>query len=122
MTIITHRNPRKCPKSPITLFDSPYLHPEPYGVVLVMGAWNFPLHLTLAPVLPAIAAGNCVVMKPSEIAPATAALLEELIPVYLDRSCVVVVNGGVPETTELLKEKFDYIFYTGSTPVGKIIG
>ena len=122
MTIITPRNPRKCPKSPITLFDSPYIHPEPYGVVLVMGAWNFPLHLTLAPVLPAIAAGNCVVMKPSEIAPATAALLEDLIPVYLDRSCVVVVNGGVQETTELLKEKFDYIFYTGSTPVGKIIG
>ena len=114
--------PRKCPKSPITLFDSPSLHPEPYGVVLVLGAWNFPLHLTLAPVLPAIAAGNCVVMKPSEISPATAALLEELIPVYLDRKCVLVVNGGVPETTELLKEKFDYIFYTGSTPVGKIIG
>lgn len=104
------------------MFDSPYLHPEPYGVVLVLGAWNFPLHLTLAPVLPAIAAGNCVVMKPSEIAPATAALLEELVPAYLDKNCVLVVNGGVPETTELLKEKFDYIFYTGSTPVGKIIG
>ena len=64
-------------------------------MVLVLGAWNFPLHLTLAPVLPAIAAGNCVVMKPSEIALASAALLEELIPAYLDRSCVVVVNGGV---------------------------
>ena len=104
------------------MFDSPYIHPEPYGVVLVLGAWNFPLHLTLAPVLPAIAAGNAVIMKPSEISPATAALLEELVPRYLDTNCVKVVTGGVSETTELLKEKFDYIFYTGSTAVGKIIG
>jgi len=113
---------QKCAKSPITLFDSPYLHPEPYGVVLVLGAWNFPLHLTLAPVLPAIAAGNAVIMKPSEISPATAALMAELVPRYLDTNCVKVVTGGVPETTELLREKFDYIFYTGSTAVGKIIG
>jgi len=109
-------------KSPVTLLDTAFLHPEPFGVVLVLGAWNFPLHLTLAPVLPAIAAGNCVIIKPSEIAPATAKVIAEILPKYLDQSCIQVVLGGVPETTSLLKERFDYIFYTGSTPVGKIIG
>jgi len=111
-----------CDKSPLTLFDGVYIHPESYGCVLVIGAWNFPLLLTLAPVLPALAAGNAVVMKPSEISPATARALQDLIPKYLDDRCVKVVCGGVQETTELLKEKFDYIFYTGSTAVGKIIG
>jgi len=111
-----------CEKSPLTLLDTVFMHPEPFGTVLVIGAWNFPLHLTLAPVLPAIAAGNCVILKPSEISPATAKAMEELIPKYVDNKCIRVVCGGVPETTELLKEKFDYIFYTGSTMVGKIVG
>ncbi|XP_023336921.1 aldehyde dehydrogenase, dimeric NADP-preferring [Eurytemora carolleeae] len=108
-------------KSPTTLMDKPYLHPEPFGVALIIGAWNFPLHLSLAPLTPAIAAGNCAVIKPSEIAPATAKALADLIPLYLDQQCYRVVSGGVPETTELLKLQFDYIFYTGSTVVGKII-
>jgi len=108
-------------KSPLTMLDTVFMHPEPYGVVLVMGAWNFPLNLTLAPVLPAIAAGNCVVLKPSEISPATARVMADLIPQYVDTTCIKVVCGGVPETTELLKERFDYIFYTGSTVVGKIV-
>lgn len=111
-----------CDKNPLTLLDSVFMHPEPYGTVLVIGAWNFPLHLTLAPVLPAIAAGNCVIIKPSEISPASAKAMEDLVPKYLDPKCVKVICGGVPETTELLKEKFDYIFYTGSTMVGKIVG
>jgi len=113
---------KMCDKSPLTLLDTVFMHPEPFGTVLVIGAWNFPLNLTLAPVLPAIAAGNCVILKPSEISPATAKALEDLIPKYLDPKCVKVVCGGVEETTELLKEKFDYIFYTGSTMVGKIVG
>eukprot|EP00088_Acartia_fossae_P055283 TRINITY_DN6416_c0_g1_i1.p1 TRINITY_DN6416_c0_g1~~TRINITY_DN6416_c0_g1_i1.p1 ORF type:complete len:496 (+),score=129.72 TRINITY_DN6416_c0_g1_i1:51-1538(+) len=108
-------------KSLVTLLDKPYIHPEPYGVVLIIGAWNFPLQLCLAPLTPAIAAGNCAVVKPSEIAPATAKVLEDLFPKYMDSKCIKVINGGVPETTELLKQKFDYIFYTGSTMVGKII-
>lgn len=108
-------------KSLVTLLDKPYIHPEPFGVVLVIGAWNFPLQLSLAPLAPAIAAGNCGVIKPSEIAPATAELLGELVPKYMDNECIKVVEGGVPETTELLKQPFDYIFYTGSTGVGKII-
>lgn len=109
-------------KAPTTLLDEVMIHPEPYGVVLVIGAWNYPLQLTLAPVLPAIAAGNCVLIKPSEVAAATAEAIANLVPNYLDPATVRVVQGGVPETTELLKERFDYIFYTGSTNVGKIIG
>ena len=79
-------------KSPMTLLDTVFMHPEPYGVVLVMGAWNFPLNLTLAPVLPAIAAGNCVVLKPSEISPATARAMADLIPQYVDTKCIKVIN------------------------------
>ncbi|RXG72998.1 Aldehyde dehydrogenase, dimeric NADP-preferring [Armadillidium vulgare] len=86
-----------------------------------MGAWNYPLQLPLLPVSGAIAAGNTVIIKPSEVAPATATVISELIPKYLDQECYHVVCGGVPETTELLKERFDYIFYTGSTTVGKIV-
>jgi len=108
-------------KSLVTMMDKPYLHPEPYGVVLVIGAWNYPLQLSLSPMLPAIAAGNCGVIKPSEISPATADALAALIPKYLDPHCFKVITGGVPETTALLNERFDYIFYTGSTQVGKII-
>ena len=80
-----------CEKSPVTLFDKVYIHPEPYGVALVIGAWNFPLLLTMAPVLPAIAAGNAVILKPSEISPATAKALEDLVPKYLDTSCIKVI-------------------------------
>jgi len=108
-------------RSLITLLDKPYIHPEPLGVVLIIGAWNYPLQLTLAPLIPAIAAGNCAVLKPSEISPATASAIAELIPKYLDSQCFQVVTGGVPETTELLENKFDHIFYTGSSTVGKII-
>lgn len=101
--------------------DRSYVYKEPYGVVLVMGAWNYPLQLTATPLAGAIAAGNAVIIKPSEISPATAAVLNRLIPKYLDKECYPVVCGGIPETTELLKERFDYIFYTGSANVGKIV-
>lgn len=69
----------------INILDDVFIHKDPYGVVLVMGAWNYPLQLTLLPVVGAIAAGNCVVIKPSEIAPATAKIIAELIPKYLNR-------------------------------------
>lgn len=108
-------------KNIVTLMDSTYLHPDPLGVVLIMGAWNYPLQLSLGPLAGAIAAGNCVVVKPSEVAPATAEIMAALLPRYTDPDCVKVVTGGIPETTELLKERFDYIFYTGSGPVGKIV-
>ncbi|XP_068208133.1 aldehyde dehydrogenase, dimeric NADP-preferring-like [Palaemon carinicauda] len=101
--------------------DKSYIYHDPYGVVLVMGAWNYPAQLTLIPAAGAIACGNAVVMKPSEVSPATAKVIETLVPKYLDNDCYPVVCGGIPETTELLKERFDYIFYTGSTGVGKIV-
>jgi aldehyde dehydrogenase (NAD+) len=94
---------------------------EPLGVVLVIGPWNYPVQLTLAPLAGALAAGNAVVVKPSEVAPATSALLARLIPQYLDRSAVRVIEGGVDETTELLRERFDHIFYTGNGQVGRIV-
>lgn len=111
----------KVKKGLLNIMDTAYIQREPYGVALVMGAWNYPIQITVLPVLGAIAAGNCVVLKPSELAASTAKILEELIPKYLDNDCVKVVNGGIPETTALLKERFDYIFYTGNTVVGKII-
>lgn len=101
--------------------DKSFIYHDPYGVVLVMGAWNYPAQLTLIPAAGAIAAGNTVVMKPSDVSPATAKVIETLVPKYLDNDCFPVVCGGIPETTELLKERFDYIFYTGSTGVGKIV-
>ncbi|KAK7068573.1 aldehyde dehydrogenase 3, member A2 [Halocaridina rubra] len=101
--------------------DKSFIYHDPYGVVLVMGAWNYPAQLTLIPAAGAMAAGNTVVMKPSEVSPATAKVIETLVPKYLDNDCYPVVCGGIPETTELLKERFDYIFYTGSTGVGKIV-
>lgn len=113
--------PERPAKSFVNLLDKLYIFSEPYGVVLVIGAWNYPLQLTLLPVAGAIAAGNCVIIKPSEVASATAKFIADNIPKYLDNECYHVVNGGVAETTELLKEKFDYIFFTGSSSVGKIV-
>lgn len=94
---------------------------EPLGVVLVISAWNYPLLLSLDPVLGAIAAGNAVVLKPSEIAPATSSLLKKLLGEYLDSSAIRVVEGAVPETSALLEQKWDKIFYTGNGRVGRIV-
>lgn len=74
----------------MNILDSPEIHKDPYGVVLVLGAWNYPLQLTLAPAIGAIAAGNCVIMKPSEVAPVTAEVLERLIPKYLDTVIIYI--------------------------------
>ncbi|XP_032671707.1 aldehyde dehydrogenase, dimeric NADP-preferring isoform X2 [Odontomachus brunneus] len=103
------------------VFDSVEIRKEPYGVVLIIGAWNYPLQLALNPLIGAIAAGNCAILKPSEVAPATSKYLCETIPKYLDTECYHVVAGGISETTEILKQRFDYIFYTGSTAVGRIV-
>lgn len=97
------------------------LIPEPVGVVLVIAPWNYPIHLLLVPVAGAIAAGNAVVMKPSEVTESTSALLATLVPKYLDSSAIALVEGGVPETTELLTQHFDHIFYTGNGTVGRVV-
>jgi len=94
---------------------------DPLGVVLVIAPWNYPAHLLLAPVVGALAAGNAVVAKPSELAPATSAALARLLPAYLDTDAVAVVEGGIPETTALLAERFDHIFYTGNGTVGRVV-
>lgn len=112
--------PESCAKSLMTIMDSTYVHSEPFGVALIFGAWNYPVQLLASPLIGAIAAGNCAVLKPSELSPATAKVFEGLTD-YLDKDAYFLVNGGVPEATELLKERYDYIFYTGSIGVGKII-
>ncbi|MGW0599264.1 aldehyde dehydrogenase family protein [Streptomyces sp. NPDC002776] len=94
---------------------------DPLGVVLVIAPWNYPAQLLLTPLLGALAAGNAVVAKPSELAPATSAVLARLLREYLDPEAVAVVEGGVPETTALLAERFDHIFYTGNGTVGRIV-
>ena len=98
-----------------------YILPEPLGVALVIAPWNYPVQLLLNPVAAALAAGNAVVAKPSELAPATSALLAELIPRYCDSDAVVVVEGAVDVSTALLEQRFDHIFFTGSTDVGRIV-
>ncbi|EPY84823.1 hypothetical protein CB1_000441003, partial [Camelus ferus] len=108
-------------KTPQTQQDEPYIHSEPLGVVLVIGAWNYPFSLTIQPMVGAIAAGNAVLIKPSELSENTASLLAAVIPQYLDKDLYAVICGGVPETTEVLKERFDHILCTGSTAVGKIV-
>jgi aldehyde dehydrogenase (NAD+) len=94
---------------------------EPYGLALIIGAWNYPINLTLAPLVGAIAGGNAAIIKPSEISAQTAKVLGDLIPKYLDPDLFAVVQGGADETGVLLDKQFDTIFFTGSGPVGKII-
>ncbi|EFA08035.1 aldehyde dehydrogenase family 3 member B1 [Tribolium castaneum] len=102
------------------LLDGLYIYHDPLGVVLVMGAWNVPL-LTLVPVTGAMAAGNCVVIKPSHTCPSFGKTLARLLPKYIDPICYPVFLGGVEETNELLEQRFDYIYYTGGATVGKIV-
>ncbi|MFE7650080.1 aldehyde dehydrogenase family protein [Streptomyces phaeoluteigriseus] len=94
---------------------------DPLGVVLVIAPWNYPAQLLLAPLVGALAAGNAVLVKPSELAPATSAALARLLPAYLDTDAVAVVEGGIPQTTALLAERFDHIFYTGNGTVGRVV-
>ncbi|PLB35973.1 aldehyde dehydrogenase [Aspergillus candidus] len=97
----------------------PCVRPEPLGVALIIGPWNFPVSLVLQPMVAAIAAGCAVLIKPSEITLACQALLVELIPKYMDPSAVRIVTGGPTETTALLERKFDHIFFTGSVGVAR---
>ena len=96
-------------------------NPVPYGVTLVIGPWNYPFMLSLVPMISALAAGNTVILKPSEVTSHSSAVMAELINSNFPKELIHVVEGGVRETTELLKLKFDKIFFTGSTQVGRII-
>ena len=98
-----------------------YIIPEPLGVTLIISSWNYPYQLSLAPIVAAIAAGNTIILKPSEISSQTSSLMASILNEAFDPNFLKVIQGGVQETTELLKQKFDKIFFTGSTTVGKII-
>ena len=94
---------------------------EPLGVVAIIAPWNYPVQLLLAPAAGALAAGNAVVLKPSEIAPHTSTVVTELVRRYLDPDAVQIIEGGVAETTELLAQHFDHIFYTGNGRIGRVV-
>lgn len=98
-----------------------YITRDPYGLTLVMGAWNYPFQLTMAPVIGAIAGGNACLIKPPDLAPATSKLIANLVPKYLDADLFAVIEGGKDEVTEILKKKFDLIFFTGGGAVGQVI-
>jgi aldehyde dehydrogenase (NAD+) len=98
-----------------------WVQSEPLGVALIIAPWNYPIQLLVEPLAAALAAGNCVLAKPSELAPACSAALARLLPRYVDDDAVVVVEGGVDETTALLAERWDHIFFTGSTAVGRVV-
>lgn len=98
-----------------------FIHTEPYGSVLVIAPWNYPFQLAVAPLVGAIAAGNTAVLKPSELTPHTSRLLAAMINEHFPKEYLHVVEGEVETSTALLKENFDYIFFTGSTGVGKIV-
>lgn len=100
---------------------SSYILPHPYGVSLVIGAWNYPYFLSLGPLIDAISAGNTVVLKPSEMAPHSSAVMARLLNDHFDPGLIRVVEGGVDVSQSLLKEKWDKIFFTGSPRVGKIV-
>ncbi|KAJ3158879.1 Aldehyde dehydrogenase, dimeric NADP-preferring [Geranomyces michiganensis] len=103
------------------MLDTAEIRRDPFGLCLVIGAWNYPYQLTLGPMMAGIAAGNAVVIKPSEVASHAAAAMGYYLPKYLDPELFPVIQGGVPETTALLKLRFDHIFYTGNGVVGKIV-
>lgn len=109
------------PTHQLSLPGNSYTMPEPLGVSLIIGPWNYPFQLTIAPVIAALAAGCTVVLKPSELTPHTSRLLASLIKATFNPDYFTVVEGGIPETTDLLTQQFDIIFFTGSVPVGKIV-
>ena len=98
-----------------------YIWPEPKGLVLIIAPWNYPMSMVMAPLVGAVAAGNCAAMKPSEVTSHTSAALAAILPRYLDQDAFAVVEGGIPETTELLEQRWDHILYTGNERVGGIV-
>jgi len=113
--------PRKVSTPLVLQPGKSFVEAQPLGVVLVIAPWNYPLALLMGPLIAAIAAGNAAILKPSEVAPETSALLAKQLHRYVDARCIRVIEGGVPETTELLRERFDHIFYTGNGTVAKIV-
>ncbi len=115
-------NKKRRVQTPLAQYiSSSYTVRNPYGVVLIMSPWNYPLLLTLGPLVGAIAAGNCCILKPSAYAPATSAVIAEMIKNSYIENYISVVEGGREENSRLLEQKFDYIFFTGGVEVGKLV-
>ncbi|KAL0563077.1 Hexadecenal dehydrogenase, partial [Marasmius crinis-equi] len=111
-------------KPPFSFHWSPHrrsIHKTPKGVVLIISPFNYPIFLSLVPLASALAAGNCVVIKPSDAVPKTSSLIEQLVKQYLDPEVVRVVNGGIQETSQLLELPWGHVLFTGSQKVGKIV-
>ncbi|MEG4492573.1 aldehyde dehydrogenase [Microcoleus sp. D3_18_C4] len=113
--------PRKVPASIDQFPASARIYPEPLGVVLIIGPWNYPFQLMISPLVGAIAAGNCALLKPSEIASHTSEVVADMISKTFDPAYVAAVEGGVEISQQLLAEKFDHIFFTGGTKIGRIV-
>ncbi len=108
--------------TPINLFpSSSYIYAEPLGVVLIVAPWNYPFALTIQPLIGAIAAGNCAILKPSEHTPHTSKAIADMINANFDPSFITAIEGGIDINQALLAEKFDHIFFTGGTAIGKIV-
>jgi aldehyde dehydrogenase (NAD+) len=114
-------HPRKVKTALTQIGSKGYVYSEPYGVALIISPWNYPFQLAIAPLIGAIAAGNCAVLKPSELTPETSKLMAKLISKTFPAEYITVIQGDAETTQLLLKEKFDYIFFTGSVSVGKVI-
>ncbi len=113
--------PQKVPGTAAQFPASSFIYPEPLGVVLIIGPWNYPFQLLISPLVGAIAAGNCAILKPSEIAVNTSKVIRDLITKTFDPAYIAVVEGGVETSQALLAEKFDHIFFTGGTKIGRIV-
>ena len=113
--------PRRVRTHWLQLPASSAIYPEPYGISLIISPWNYPCLLTMAPLIGSMAAGNCSVIKPSEYTPYTSAVIAEIISSRFDSAYIAVVEGDAQTSRELLAEPFDYIFFTGSPGVGKIV-
>ncbi|MFC9709701.1 aldehyde dehydrogenase [Paenibacillus sp. NPDC056933] len=113
--------PRPVPTNSAIPDGASTIYPEPYGVALIIAPWNYPFQLAFGPLIGAIAAGNCAIIKPSELTPAVSRLTYDLVHEIFPEEYVAVMEGEVGTSTALLKEKFDYIFFTGSTGVGRIV-
>lgn len=113
--------PKKVRTNLSNQFGKSRIHNEPLGNILVIGAWNYPYQLSLSPIVAALAAGNCCILKPSEIAENTMKVMAKIINENFPPEYLYVYEGGIDETTELLKLKFDKIFFTGSTKIGNIV-
>jgi acyl-CoA reductase-like NAD-dependent aldehyde dehydrogenase len=113
--------PKKVPTSIDQFPASARIYPEPLGVVLIIGPWNYPFQLMISPLVGAIAAGNCAILKPSEIASHTSEVVADMISKTFDPAYICAIEGGVEISKQLLAEKFDHIFFTGGTKIGKIV-